>query len=132
MSVYRHSLCLRALLRAPKHTMPGSCPQPFGYGTEKEDKSKHVFFWDSLCFNWCLQPEGCSLPLIHAGEQRRGKLWALLQKQKELPGFIVPQTASTTALRDSEEKHTWVHLRGFAATVFPMEHPPTLQNAISP
>lgn len=48
MSVCRHSLCLRALLRAPKHTMPGSCLQPFGYGTEKEDKSKQVSFWDRV------------------------------------------------------------------------------------
>lgn len=48
MSVYRHGLCLRALLRAPKHTTPGSCLQPFGYGTEKEDKNKQVFFWDTV------------------------------------------------------------------------------------
>lgn len=51
MSVYRHGLCLRALLRAPKHIMPGSCLQPFGYGTEKEDKtSRFSFGTESLLY----------------------------------------------------------------------------------
>lgn len=37
-------LCLRALLRAPKHTRPGSCLQPFGYGTKREGRQKQAGF----------------------------------------------------------------------------------------
>lgn len=35
-------------MKAPKHTMSDSSLQPFGYGTEKEDKSKQAFLWDTV------------------------------------------------------------------------------------
>lgn len=44
-------------------------------------------------------PQGCSLPFIHAGEQRKWKLWALLQNQKQLPSSTGPWTASNSCFK---------------------------------
>lgn len=69
---------------------------------DREGRQKQAGFLlgQSLYLTWCfLQPEGHSLPFIHAWEQRRGKLWALPQRQKQLPGSIVPQTASRICFR---------------------------------
>lgn len=35
-------------MKAPKHRMSNSSLQPSGYGTEKEDKSKRAFLWDTV------------------------------------------------------------------------------------
>lgn len=35
-------------MKAPKHTAPASSLQPFGYGIEKEDKSRQAFLWDTV------------------------------------------------------------------------------------
>lgn len=48
-------------------------------------------------------PQGCSLPLIHAGEQRRGKLWALLRRSNCLAP-LVHGLLLTAALKGNDEK----------------------------
>lgn len=100
MSVYRHGLCLRALMTAPKHTTPGSCLQPFSYGTEKEDKNKQVFFWDRVStlpdvfYSQKAAPYHSSMQ-----ESKEGESYGLCFKEKQLPGSIVPRTASSICFK---------------------------------
>lgn len=117
MSVYRHSLCLRALLRAPKHTTPGSCLQPFGSGTEKEDKSKQVFFWDrvSTLHDVFLQPKAVPYHSFMQ-ESKEGESYGLCFKDRS--NYLVPlyhRLLLTSALGGSEEKHAWLHWGRFGS-----------------
>lgn len=115
MSVYRHGLCLRALMTAPKHTMPGSCLQPFSYGTEKEDKSNQVFFWDKVStlpdvfYSQKAAPYHSSMQ-----ESKEGESYGLCFKERS--NCLVPLYHGlllASALRGSEEKHAWLHCGRF-------------------
>lgn len=64
-------------MKAPKHTTSDSSLEPFGYGTEKEDKSKQAFLRDTVS----------TLPKVSIYPHLLPEIFLLQTADKILEGF---------------------------------------------